>query len=94
MPAIEFEKDQVIRSSGENLIVKVYEAKFSPVLLGGDQLTAARARGAKKAKVNADIPSSRLEGIIPVAEDWHTKMNFVGVRIIVLIVYAHDLYVL
>ena len=30
-------------------------ALFSPVLLGGDQLTAARARGAKKAKVSADI---------------------------------------
>lgn len=33
--------------------------------------------------MNADIP---LEGIIPVAEDWHTKMNFVEVRIIVLII--------
>ncbi len=77
VPAIEFEEEIVIPSSGE--AVKVPKARFSPVLLGGDQLTAARVRGAKKAKVSADVPSTRLEGIIPVAEDWHTKMNFLGV---------------
>ena len=49
------------------------------VLFGGDQLTAARARGAQGAKVNSFIPSLRLDGIIPCAEDWHTKMNFLGV---------------
>lgn len=81
MPAICYEEEQEIPSTGE--VVAVSKAKFSPVLLGGDQLTAARIRGAKKAKVNEDAPSERLEGIIPVAEDWHTKMNFVGVCLLV-----------
>lgn len=58
------------------------KARFSQVILGGDQLTAARIRGAKKAKVSSDVPTIRLEGITPVAEDWHTKMNFMGVCII------------
>ena len=49
------------------------------VLFGGDQLTAARARGAQRAKVNSFIPTLRLDGIIPCAEDWHTKMNFLEV---------------
>ena len=29
--------------------------------------------------MSADIPLKRLEGIVPVAEDWHTEMNFMDV---------------
>ena len=29
--------------------------------------------------MSADIPLKRLEGIVSVAEDWHTKMNFMAV---------------
>ena len=47
--------------------------------ISGDQLTAARAQGAKKAKLNADAPTSRLQGLVPVSEDWHTKVNFLEV---------------
>ena len=60
--------------------VQVPKAVFHPIIIGGDQLTASRARGAKKAKVHADSPVSRLEGLIPVAEDWHTKLNLLEVR--------------
>ena len=49
------------------------------VLFGGDQLTAARARGAKRAVMNGATFQKRLEGIYPVAEDWHAKMNFLDV---------------
>ncbi len=77
VPTIEYEEELTIPSIGE--AVKVAKAKFSPLLLGGDQLTAARARGAKKAKVSSDLPIERLEGIVPVTEDCHTKMNFMGV---------------
>lgn len=77
VPVIEFSEEQVISSSSEK--VEVPKAVFSPVLLGGDQLTAARVRGAQKAKVSDDVPVNRMEGIVPVAEDWHTKMNFMGV---------------
>ena len=77
VPVMEYDEDLFVPSINEE--VTVPKALFSPVLLGGDQLTAARARGAKKAKVSANIPLKRLEGIVPVAEDWHTKMNFMAV---------------
>ena len=74
--AIEYEEEEVIPSNGQ--VVKVCKAIFSQVLLGGNQLTAAHAREARKAKVSSDIPSIRMEGIVPVVEDWHTKMSFIG----------------
>ena len=52
------------------------------ILIGGDQLTAARARSAQKAKLNAQTPSKRLEGLVSVVEDWHTKANLLGVSIV------------
>lgn len=52
-------------------VVITESAKYQPVLFGGDQLTAARARGAITAMVNHPTPENRLEGIVPVVEDWH-----------------------
>lgn len=75
VPTLKFTDDVIIPGTSET--VAVPRAVFCPILLGGDQLTAARVRGAKKAKVSDELPANRLEGIIPVAEDWHTKMNFV-----------------
>lgn len=65
-------------SSGET--VEEETASIHRLLLGGDQLTAARIRSAKKVKMNSESPVKRLEGIISTAEDWHTKTNFLGVR--------------
>ena len=45
-----------------------------PVLFGGDQLTTERARTVKNVLSNSDSASSRLQGLIPVTEDWHAKM--------------------
>ena len=59
-------KDCFISEIGKTVLVP--GAFLHPVLIG-DQLTAARRRGAKKAKVHADSPTSRLEGLILVAED-------------------------
>lgn len=47
---------------------------FHHVLLGGDQLTVQRATGSKKERNNEDRGIDRLEGLIPVVEDWHTKV--------------------
>ncbi|XP_019863233.1 PREDICTED: uncharacterized protein LOC109592137, partial [Amphimedon queenslandica] len=44
------------------------------VLLGGDQMTAARARGSKMIRMNSTTDSKRLTGLLPVSEDWHTKV--------------------
>ena len=59
-------------------VERIEKAKMH-FLLGGDQLTTARARNIIKGKMNAHTPSKLLEGIIPVMEDWHTKANFLGV---------------
>jgi len=56
--------------------VQEERAVIHPILVGGDQLTVARARSAIKAKVNSQTASKRLAGIVPIAEDWHTKANF------------------
>lgn len=41
-------------------------------------LTAKRARGAQHIRENSDRKRHRLEGIIPIIEDWHAKMCLVG----------------
>ena len=64
-------------ATGETINIPV--ADVHPILIGGDQLTAARVRGAKKAKINSIEASKRLEGLIPVAEDWHVRLNFIEV---------------
>ena len=43
-------------------------------LLGGDQLTVARARGAQSQRENSVHPKGQLSGFIPVVEDWHAKV--------------------
>ena len=57
------------------------KVRFHKILFGGDQLTAARARSSQKHRANALTPTERLEGLIPVAEDWHTKACLLGVSI-------------
>jgi len=56
---------------------------FSHVLIGGDQLTAARICGAQRVRGNSDNGRDRLEGLVPVVEDWHAKVCFLQVRICV-----------
>lgn len=63
-----------------NEVVDIPNDNLHPILLGGDQLTVARARSAKKAKINSVDPSLRLDGLLPVAEDWHTRLNLLQVR--------------
>ena len=51
---------------------EIHEHKFHKVLLGGDQLTVARARGCQLGRGNSDSAIGKLKDLIPVAEDWHT----------------------
>ena len=44
------------------------------VLVGGDQLTVARMKGAQRIRDNSEHDAARLKGFIPVVEDWHTKV--------------------
>ena len=52
---------------------------FIPFWLVENQLTAARVRAAIKGKMNGHTHPQALSGIVPVAEDWHAKANFLSV---------------
>lgn len=56
-------------------------AHFHKLLIGGDQLTAARARNVKKHRLNSSSPSARLDGLIPCVEDWHTQTILLEVQL-------------
>ena len=78
VPIIEYEEERCIPGRSERVIE--HKAKVHKVILGGDQLTKARAVSAIKIKSNGERPSSRLEGFIPVIEDWHAKLCLFEVR--------------
>ena len=50
--------------------------------LGGDMLTAKRARGSKHIRSNSTRGLDQLQGLVPVVEDWHSKVCFLGVSIV------------
>ena len=54
---------------------------FHRVILGRDQLTTARAQGSQKIRMNSDTALDRLEGLLPVTEDWHTRLCLLVVSI-------------
>ena len=45
-------------------------------ILGGDQLTVERATGVQRLRRTAVKKENRLSGVLPTAEDWHTRMTF------------------
>ena len=56
--------------------------RFHHLLFGGDMLTAKRARGSKNIRSNSAMGSDRMEGLLPVVEDWHTKVCLIGVSLV------------
>ena len=71
VPLIEKSKSIYVDAIGET--VEVPNDSLYRLFLGGDQLTAARARGAIKSRVNSPTTTGRLAGLIPCVEDWHTQ---------------------
>ena len=69
-----------VQVPGSSEPVHVTVDDFHYILMGGDQLTAARARGSQRARCNSQRPKDRLEGLQPVAEDWHAKLCLLGVN--------------
>lgn len=47
---------------------------YVTTLVGGDYLSVARARGAQLIRKTSELEMHRLDGILPVAEDWHAKV--------------------
>ena len=54
IPVINTSVNHFINSTGES--VTLQNAKFSPIIMGGDNLTAERARGATRITMNSDTP--------------------------------------
>ena len=52
----------------------VQDKKFLTTLVGGDYLTVARARGAQIIRSTSELTEDTLQGLFPVAEDWHAKV--------------------
>lgn len=72
IPTTHHQKEYHIASTDETGVTD--EFSFHHVLFGGDQLTCARARGSQKARTSEENDRDRLLGLVPVAEDWHTKV--------------------
>ena len=66
------------------------EECYHRILFGGDQLTACRSRSVQSARCNDDQPVERLDGLLPVTEDWHARMTLMRVRLCICNSY-HDI---
>uniref|UniRef100_A0A1X7V4W0 DUF6589 domain-containing protein n=1 Tax=Amphimedon queenslandica TaxID=400682 RepID=A0A1X7V4W0_AMPQE len=62
--------------SGESIEIPVADMWLT---LFGDQLTVAHARGATAIRHGHELPEEQLKGLIPVLEDWHTRMTLIKV---------------
>lgn len=74
-----------VPATGDTEIIKLQSLHH--LLLGGDQLTVERVKGAQAIRRNSYTATERLEGFVPVTEDWHAKVCFLQVRM--SIVYMH-----
>ena len=79
MTQTEQEFDVVHDDDVEHLSITVDH--FHHILLGGDQLTVARVRGCQRIRNNSESGRACLEGLLPVAEDWHSKMCYLKVSL-------------
>ncbi len=73
---------------GNGTTITFDDTRLWEVLFGGDQLTVARIRGTQTLRDTEESPGDRLEGIIPVVEDWHTRMTFLRVQQSTIIICA------
>ena len=61
---------------GTGISEEVASETLHHLLIGGDQLTAERVRGAQNMRKNSTHATGRLEGFLPISEDWHAKVCF------------------
>jgi len=55
------------------------DKQFLTTLVGGDYLSVARARGAQVIRSTSELTKDTLNGLLPVAEDWHAKVCLIEV---------------
>ena len=64
---------------GSTRTTEVHIDHINPILIGGDQLTVARVRGSQDALLNSESGTQRVQGLLPVIEDWHAKICYMQV---------------
>ena len=69
---------RVLPVPGEESI-QFQDQEYRTTLLGGDLLSIVRARGAQRIRSNSATKKDKLDGLLPVAEDWHGKLCFMEV---------------
>lgn len=87
VPAVTVDNNVVDPESGETITVK--SQKLHHVLFGGDQLTAERVRGCRRTRSNATNTAEKLQGLIPVIEDWHSKVALLKVCMYLMIIESY-----
>ena len=73
VPLLTLPLQACVTVDGKEEVSTIHNDTFHKILFGGDQLTAARTRGAKRLRSNSERPLDKLEGFEPVCEDWHAK---------------------
>ena len=85
VPAKDVERKLTVpNEEGPASEIKLDDKKFTTLLIGGDQLTVARIRGAQLIRGNSETSEQCFAGLLPVTEDWHAKMCFLEVRLIII----------
>ena len=64
-----------------NNVLEFDATQFFKILFGGDQLTVARMRGTQALRSTEETAMLRLDGILPVVEDWQARMTFLKVGV-------------
>jgi len=71
-------------------IMTYTEYNFHPICCTGDQLTVACERTAQSVRHHSEDELERLEGLVPIVDDWHTNMTLVKVLIIIIRPNYHE----
>ena len=77
VPSVEMEKNITLPNGNS---ISVDDTRYFPILFGGDQMTVARVRGVQLLRVTEAKRADRYEGIVPIIEDWHTRMTIMKVK--------------
>ena len=84
VPALPVEGHYALRNGS---VLTFDDTRFWRVLFGGDQLTVARIRGTQTLRDTQETAQLRLEGVVPVVEDWHSRMTFMKVKYVMYTIY-------
>ena len=76
VPVVDTVHHSIVDVDGSIKPVTIMEQKMYKVLFGGDQLTVEWARNIQRVRDNSNTASHRMDGLVPVSKDWHSKMCF------------------